>query len=107
MLFFPPSQVINMAQAAQSSSVIESHLRQPHFYQRAALLATILVLVQAHLWGQKAAAAAEKQSTSLAGPLQNADQGTELHIFYVHGMGITSPKGERKKHRPQNFDTSE
>src|SRR5208337_782402 len=50
---------INMAQVTQRSSVIESHLRQPRFYQQAVLLATILALLQAHSWGQKAAAAAE------------------------------------------------
>jgi len=49
--------------------------------------------------------AADAQSkASLADSLKRADEGTELHIFYVHGMGIDPPKS---KTGTQDFEVSQ
>jgi hypothetical protein len=56
--------------------------------------------------GRSQEAAISKQShTSLANALDRAAQGrTELHIFYVHGMGINPPS---KSQDQQDFETSQ
>jgi hypothetical protein len=70
-------------------------------HRRAALLVALLVCVPKLSWGQTAAA----QSTgSLNEALNRAQAGTELHIFYVHGMGIEPPK---RNAGTQDFETSE
>jgi hypothetical protein len=70
-------------------------------HRQAALLVTLLVFVPHLSWGQTAAA----QSTgSLDEALKRAQAGTELHIFYVHGMGIEPPK---RNAGTQDFETSE
>src|SRR5579864_9784473 len=49
--------------------------------------------------------ASDAQSkASLADSLMRADKGTELHIFYVHGMGIDPPKS---KTGTQDFEVSQ
>jgi hypothetical protein len=69
--------------------------------RRAALLVALLVCVPKLSWGQTAVA----QSTgSLTEALKRAQAGTELHIFYVHGMGIEPPK---RNTGTQDFETSE
>jgi hypothetical protein len=49
--------------------------------------------------------AQDRSTASLSETIKRVNKGqTELHIFYVHGMGINPPKHARSK---QEFDTSE
>jgi hypothetical protein len=70
-------------------------------HRRAALLATLLVCAPELSWGQTAAA---QSTASVTEALKRAHTGTELHIFYVHGMGIEPPK---RNAGTQDFETSE
>jgi len=71
-------------------------------HQRAALLAALCVADVS--WGQATAPPAQTP-TSLADSLKRADTGqTQLHILYVHGMGINTSKHNAGT---QNFEVSE
>jgi len=73
-------------------------------HQQAALLAAVFVCFVEVSWGQAAAAQAQTP-TSLADSLKRADTGqTQLHILYVHGMGINTSKHNAGT---QNFEVSE
>lgn len=70
---------------------------------RPPLVAAILAAIV--LFSTQPAAAQDQSKASLTAPLKRADQGeTELHIFYVHGMGIDPPN---VKAAPQDFQTSQ
>lgn len=73
--------------------------------QVAALLALVLTCDLTTAWGQSAAAPQAQTTSSLAGSLHRADNGEiQLHIFYVHGMGIDAPN---PKTAPQEFQVSQ
>lgn len=73
--------------------------------QQAALLLTILVCTAKFSWAQTAASPQAQPPQSLAEPLDRAFKGqTQLHIFYVHGMGIETPKN---KSGTQDFEVSQ
>jgi hypothetical protein len=74
--------------------------------QKGLSLATVLVcLFWTSLWPPQAGAAQTAQSSAtIRDSLARADKGeTELHIFYVHGIGINPPKHSPS---PQVFETS-
>ena len=72
---------------------------------QAALVVIILVCFSRPSWGQTAAAFQAQEAPSLTGPLQRASRGTtQLHILYVHGMGIDTPK---HSNGPQDFEVSQ
>jgi hypothetical protein len=83
-----------------SCSTIGAFLKN-HRHRHAALLVAMLVCLPGLSWAQTAA---PQSTTSLTEALNRARKGTELHIFYVHGMGIEPPKG---KAGTQDFETSE
>jgi hypothetical protein len=73
--------------------------------QLAALLTLILTCHLSAAWGQTAAAPQAQTTTSLADSLIRANTGeVQLHIFYVHGMGIDAPN---PKTAPQDFQVSQ
>ena len=93
-----------MSQVTYSVPVIGFFLNGRRLWQ-AALLVAILVCVAQPSWGQAAAAPEQQANPSLAESLKRADTGkTQLHIFYVHGMGINAPK---PKAAPQDFEVSQ
>jgi hypothetical protein len=64
-----------------------------------------LVCTAALLWSLNAGASDSQSTASLAQTIKRADTGqTELHIFYVHGIGINPPKHNKGT---QRFETSE
>jgi len=72
--------------------------------QQAALLAALFVCLAEVSWGQGTAPSAQSP-TSLADSLKRAETGqTQLHIFYVHGIGINTSK---RNAGTQNFEVSE
>jgi len=74
-------------------------------HRRAGLLVALLVCVPKLSWGQATATPQEQESPSLKAPLRRASEGkTELHILYVHGMGIETPK---HSHGEQDFEVSQ
>ena len=76
------------------------HRRRP-----VTLLAVLLVCFAEVTWGQVAAAPQAQAPASLADSLKQAGTGkTELHIFYVHGMGISTSK---RNAGTQDFAVSE
>jgi hypothetical protein len=69
------------------------------------LLAILVVCFADVSWGQVPAAPPTQATASLADSLQRARTGaTQLHIFYVHGMGISTSK---RNAGTQNFEVSE
>jgi hypothetical protein len=73
--------------------------------QQAALLAALCICVASAARGQVAAGPQAQASGSLAKSLKHADTGqTQLHIFYVRGMGIVTSK---RNAGTQNFEVSE
>ncbi len=70
----------------------------PRRLYTAALLPFAFLSMVVLSWSQNAQ---EKSAASLAGPLNNS--AVELHLFYVHGMGINPPNFKD----PQDFETSE
>ena len=89
-----------MSHVTYCISTIGAFLKN-HRHRRAALLIALLVCFPKLSRGQTAAA---QSTASLTQALKRAQKGTELHIFYVHGMGIEPPKG---KAGTQDFETSE
>jgi hypothetical protein len=76
-------------------------------YQRAALLTAVIVCVVSVSWAQKSPAPQGQSTGSLTASLRRADNGTQLHIFYVHGMGIEPAKaGSQDFEASQEFRTS-
>jgi len=76
-----------------------------HRNQLAALLAILVVCFGGVSWSQDAAHPQAQATASLADSLQRARSGaTQLHIFYVHGMGISTSKPNAGT---QNFEVSE
>src|SRR3974377_545948 len=74
-------------------------------HQLLILLAVLSVCFGQVLWGQLAAAPQAQAPSSLADSLKRAGSGqTQLHIFYVHGMGISTSKPNAGT---QNFEVSE
>jgi uncharacterized protein YcnI len=74
-------------------SISEVDLRLKRCCNRQAALFVTFLLRLPHLSLDQAAATVQAQETpALTGPLERADAGTELHILYVHGMGIDTPK---------------
>jgi hypothetical protein len=74
-------------------------------HRQIVLMMSILVCAPHLLWGQTAAAPQEQESPSLKAPLKRASEGkTELHILYVHGMGIETAK---HSHGEQDFEVSQ
>lgn len=71
---------------------------------RLAVLIFPSIFLAVQLWSQSVASSSEQASTSLKDSVQNAKHGTELHIFYVHGMGITPPNDQQGT---QNFEVSQ
>jgi hypothetical protein len=73
-------------------------------YGKALLLITILVCGPRLSWGQTATPPTQA-TPSLSEPLERAyKRETQLHILYVHGMGIDTPK---QKHGTQDFEVSQ
>ena len=85
-------------------STMGSFLKE-HRNQLAALLAMVVCFADVS-WGQVSATAPQPPgSASLADSLKRAGAGeTQLHIFYVHGMGISTSKHNAGT---QNFEVSE
>ncbi len=81
-------------------------LRIPHnFARQLYLLVAEICLFVVALSSPGQAAAQDRSTASLSETIKRVNQGqTELHIFYVHGMGINPPKHAKSK---QEFDTSE
>jgi len=80
-----------MIQATRPRSLAGTFLIKRRYYQ-AALVISVLVCNLAPSWGQTAAAPATRPTTSLADSLKRVDtENTQLHIFYVHGMGADGP----------------
>ena len=72
---------------------------------RAGLLAAIVICTARLSFAQTAPAPQTETTPSLAESLQLADAGkTELHILYVHGMGINVPQS---KTSTQDFEVSQ
>jgi len=71
---------------------------------RAALFVIVLFCAPHISSGQAAATAQAQETPALTGPLERADAGTQLHILYVHGMGIDTPK---HKDGTQDFEVSQ
>jgi hypothetical protein len=68
-------------------------------------LAVLLVCIAEVSWGQVATTPQAQAPASLADSLKRAGTGqTQLHIFYVHGMGISTSK---RNVGTQNFEVSE
>jgi hypothetical protein len=68
-------------------------------------LAVLLVCCAKASWGQVAADPQAQAPVSMADSLKRAGTGeTQLHIFYVHGMGISTSKHNAGT---QNFEVSE
>ena len=68
-------------------------------------LAALLVCCANASWGQVAADPQAQAPASLADSLKRAGTGqTELHVFYVHGMGISTSNANADT---QNFEVSE
>jgi len=72
--------------------------------QQAALLLVILACVPKLSWGQTPGVYQTHDTRSLTQALERAKRGTQLNIFYVHGMGISPPDRNAGK---QDFETSE
>ena len=69
------------------------------------LLAVLLVCFGEVSWGQVAGTPQAQAAASLADSLKRAETGqTQLHIFYVHGIGINTSK---RNAGTQNFEVSE
>ena len=69
------------------------------------LLAVLLVCFGEVSWGQVAGTPQAQAAASLADSLKRAETGqTQLHIFYVHGIGISTSK---RNAGTQNFEVSE
>jgi hypothetical protein len=67
-------------------------------------LAVLLCCAEAS-WGQVAADPQAQAPASLADSLKRAGSGqTQLHVFYIHGMGISTSKANANT---QNFEVSE
>ena len=76
---------------------------QEHRQRLVTLIAVLLACFAEVSWGQ--AVAAPQAPASLADSLKRARTGeTQLHIFYVHGMGISTSKHNAGT---QNFEVSE
>jgi hypothetical protein len=60
--------------------------------RQAVLLAAVLAFVPALALGQAAATIESQETPSLTQALERARTGTQLNIFYVHGIGIDPPK---------------
>jgi hypothetical protein len=79
-------------------------LRKKHRFHPRPVTIAISVLCVAMLPAQNLAANESQAKVSLRDSLARADsKQTELHIFYVHGIGINPPD---PKHHPQDFETS-
>ena len=92
-----------MSQVTHFISEINSFLKRIR-RRRATFLITILFCVLHLSWGQTATAPQAQENPALTGPLERADAGTQLHILYVHGMGIDTPKHEGGT---QDFEVSQ
>jgi len=85
-------------------STLGSFLKE-HRNQLVALLAILLVCFADVSWGQATTAPPAEATASLADSLKRAETGqTQLHIFYVHGIGINTSK---RNVGTQNFEVSE
>lgn len=100
MCYAPSGDVARNSPGSTMGSCLKEHRNQ-----LAALLA-ILVCFADVSWGQVSATAPQPQgSASLTDSLKRAGTGgTQLHIFYVHGMGISTSKHNAGT---QNFEVSE
>jgi len=95
-----------MSQVTQSISEVDVFLKRccNACNGRAALLVICLFCVPHLSSGQAAATAQAQETPALTGSLERADAGTQLHILYVHGMGIDTPK---HKDGTQDFEVSQ
>jgi len=72
--------------------------------QQSALLAALFLFVARVSWGQTTVAPPAQTTASLADSLHRAETGqTQLHILYVHGIGINTSK---RNAGTQNFEVS-
>ena len=81
-----------------SNCILTLRSPSPRVRKRTALLPLVLLSCAVFLWGQSAK---DKSVASLAEPLNNPS--VDLHVFYVHGMGINPPDFKN----PQDFETSQ
>ena len=76
-----------------------------HRKQRVTFLAILVASFAEISWGQVAATPQPQAAASLADSLKRAEAGqSQLHIFYVHGIGINTSK---RNAGTQNFEVSE
>jgi hypothetical protein len=93
-----------MSYVAYCISMIGAFLKN-HRYRQATVLFAILVSVRQLSGGQTATTSRAQEGPSLTAPLNRAYEGkTQLHILYVHGMGIETPK---HSHGKQDFEVSQ
>jgi hypothetical protein len=89
----------------QVSTATRQGFEQMRLIPFVSFLAAFLVCGANVSWGQVAADPQAQAPASLADSLKRAGNGqTELHIFYVHGMGISTSK---RNVGTQNFGVSE
>jgi len=83
---------------------MDSLLKKPR-NRVAALLAVLVLCFPEVSWGQVSATPPAQAAASLADSLKRAETGqTQLHILYVHGIGINTSK---RNAGTQNFEVSE
>jgi hypothetical protein len=93
-----------MRTVISSVSIIGPFLKGRRLRQTTLLVALFLCAVEVS-WGQLATAPQAQAPSSLADSLKRSDRKeTQLHIFYVHGMGIDT---NQPNAGTQNFEVSE